>query len=129
MWKSGILLSCPKERKKKKVHILKLFQIFNKNFKKRKSYSRISVSEDHKHQATCYSLSFNINRVIFIYENRDFCLKKAFLFTITDKLKAEVVGMINSCNDYVSKNELPIKIVCKFCNYCDYKNKCAKDEV
>ena len=44
MWKSGILLSCPKERKKKKVHILKLFQIFNKNFKKRKSYSRISVS-------------------------------------------------------------------------------------
>ena len=92
-------------------------------------YNRISVSEDHKHQATCYSLSFNINRVIFIYENRDFCLKKAFLFTVTDKLKAEVVGMINSCNDCVSKNELPIKIICKFCNYCDYKNKCAKDEV
>lgn len=92
-------------------------------------YNRMGVAEEHKHQAACYSLSFNINKVIFIYENRDLCLKKAFLFTVTQSLKNEVIGMIERCNDFVSKNELPTKIVCKFCSYCDYKKKCSNDEV
>lgn len=92
-------------------------------------YNRFAVAEEHKHQASCYSLSFNINKVIFIYENRDLCLKKVFLFTVPQSLKNEVVGMIERCNDYVSKKELPIRITCKLCSYCDYKEKCSKDEV
>ena len=87
-------------------------------------YNRFAVAEEHKHQASCYSLSFNINKVIFIYENRDLCLKKVFLFTVPQSLKNEVVGMIERCNDYVSKKELPIRITCKLCSYCDYKEKC-----
>ena len=92
-------------------------------------YNRRSIAEEHKHQAACYSLSFNINKVIFIYENRDLCLKKSFLFIVPTSLKNEVIGMIERCNDYVSKKELPIKVTCKFCTYCDYKKKCSKDEV
>lgn len=92
-------------------------------------YNRVAVAEEHKHQAACYSLSFNINKVIFIYENRDLCLKKAFLFTVPLSLKNEVIGMIERCNEYVSKKELPTKLVCKFCTYCDYKKKCSKNEV
>ena len=30
-------------------------------------YNRVAVAEEHKHQAACYSLSLNINKVIFIY--------------------------------------------------------------
>lgn len=92
-------------------------------------YNRMAVAEEHKHQAACYSISFKINRVIFVYENRDLCLKKAFLFTVSQALKNEVIGMIERCNEYVSKKELPVKIVCKSCNYCDYKKKCDKNEV
>lgn len=92
-------------------------------------YNRVAVAEEHKHQAACYSLSFNINYVIFIYENRDLCLKKSFLFYVPPQLKNEVVGMIERCNECVEKKELPTKIICKFCNYCDYKKKCTKDEV
>lgn len=92
-------------------------------------YKRISVAEEHKHQAACYSLSFNINRVIFIYENRDLCLKKSFLFTVPQSLKNEVVDIIKRCNEYVIKKELPIKIACKSCSYCDYKKKCSNNEV
>ena len=92
-------------------------------------YNRFAVAEEHKHQAACYSLSLNINKVIFIYENRDLCLKKVFLFTVPLALKNEVVGMIERCNEYVEKKELPIRLVCKYCNYCDYKTKCSKNEV
>lgn len=87
-------------------------------------YNRNSVAEKHKHQAICYSLSFNINNVIFIYENRDVCQKKSFLFTVTNQLKTEVVNLINTCNNYVKNKQLPLYIPCKSCNYCDYKKKC-----
>lgn len=89
-------------------------------------YSRLGVAEEHKHQAACYSLSFHINHVIFIYENRDLCLKKAFLFNISQNLKDEVIGMIERCNEYVAKKELPIRIENKNCTYCDYKKRCKK---
>lgn len=87
-------------------------------------YFRQNVAEEHKHQATCYSLSFNINNVIFIYENRDNCLKKSYLFYVSKEQKDEVVNLINKCNKYVENKEIPIRIECKGCNYCDYKKKC-----
>lgn len=89
-------------------------------------YNRTAVADEHKHQAACYSISFHINNVIFIYENRDLCIKKAFLFTVTQSLKDEVVGMITRCNEFVEKKELPIRIENKSCTYCDYKKKCKK---
>lgn len=87
-------------------------------------FQRKDVAEEHKHQATCYSISFKINNVLFIYENRDLCTKKVFLFHIPQNLKDEVVGMITRCNEYVEKKELPIRIESKSCNYCDYKKRC-----
>lgn len=90
-------------------------------------YKRIGVAEEHKHQATCYSLSFLINNVIFIYENRDFCLRKAFLFTVTDTLKDEVKNLIKKCNECVDKKILPEKMPNKNCKYCDYRIKCSQD--
>ena len=87
-------------------------------------YSRKDVAEEHKHQATCYSISFNINNVLFIYENRDLCSKKVFLFNVTASLKNQVINMIESCNKCVKTNKIPMYIPCKSCTYCDYKKKC-----
>ena len=87
-------------------------------------FSRKAVAEEHKHQAACYSISFRINNVIFIYENRDLCSKKVFLFTVTQSLKDEVIGMIERCNEAVKNNCIPPRIECKSCNYCDYKKSC-----
>ena len=79
--------------------------------------TRKDVAEEHKHQAACYSISLGISNVIFIYENRDYCNKKVFLFTVDLALKQEVLGLIAKCNEYVSKKQLPIKIPCKACTY------------
>lgn len=87
-------------------------------------YNRKTVADEHKHQATCYSISFNINNVIFIYENRDVCSKKVFLFTVKQELKDEVIGLIERCNKAVEDNCIPPRIECKSCNYCDYKKYC-----
>ena len=87
-------------------------------------YLRKDVAEEHKHQATCYSISLKINNIIFIYENRDVCIKKVFLFIITQSLKDEVIGLIERCNEAVKNNCIPLRIECKLCNYCDYKKSC-----
>ena len=89
-------------------------------------FSRKGVADEHKHQAACYSISFGINNVIFIYECRDICTKKVFLFKVEQSLRDEVVGLINSCNSYVNKKVLPPRVECKYCNFCDYKYKCSK---
>lgn len=89
-------------------------------------FNRLSVAEEHKHQATCYCISFRLSNVIFIYENRDLCLKKCFLFTVPQSLKDEVVGMIERCNKYVEEKKLPTRIESKSCNYCDYRKTCKE---
>ena len=87
-------------------------------------YNRTEVAQEHRHQAACYSLAFCISNVIFIYENRDVCTKKAFLYTVPQSVKNEVIGMIERCEEAVQKRELPLRIECKACNFCDYKKKC-----
>ena len=87
-------------------------------------YNRLDVANEHKHQATCYSLAFGIDQVIFIYENRDTCVKKAFLFTVSQALKNEVISLITQCNTAVEQQQIPLRIECKACTYCDYKKKC-----
>lgn len=92
-----------------------------------KFYDRNGVAEEHYNQAICYSLSFGINKVIFLYENRDFLDKKAYLFTVTPKMKKSVIDMIEACNDYLNKNVVPPKdkrYGTSFCQYCNYRSIC-----
>lgn len=44
---------------------------------------------DHKLQATCYSMTIGVPKVIFIYEDRDNCTKKGYLVEITELMKIE----------------------------------------
>ena len=82
----------------------------------------------HKMQATCYSLCFDIDDVIFIYENRDVCTKKAFLVTVTDEMKDEVEEKIAEIDMAIDEGYVPDKEDSAHeCQYCDYKRQCRQD--
>ena len=82
----------------------------------------------HKMQATCYSLCFDIDDVIFIYENRDVCTKKAFLVTVTDEMKDEVEEKIAEIDMAIDEGYVPEKEdSASECQYCDYKRRCRQD--
>lgn len=84
---------------------------------------------DHKVQATCYSMAFGINKVIFLYENRDNTSKKTYLVEITDEMKQKVADKIFTCDEFVKKLQAPPKTDnVKDCQYCNYKKACREVE-
>lgn len=93
--------------------------------------TRESVATEHLAQGTTYSICFNIDKVIFLYENRDNCDKKAYLLDVTDEMKEELVlSKINECEKHLAAGTLPsidINITKKDCQYCNYKKQCKMD--
>lgn len=88
---------------------------------------RVDVVELHKSQAASYSTCLGIDGVIFIYENRDFCSKKSFMYEVSDIDKEEkVVHFIATCDSYVERGIVP---PCEpaHCKYCNYKGVCKRD--
>ncbi len=92
--------------------------------------SRTGVAEEHIPQGTAYSVSFGIDQVMFLYENRDNCDKKAFILEVTEEMKYDhVISKIEECDGYVSRLIPPPKpkdVSKKTCNYCSYKGACRK---
>ena len=89
--------------------------------------SRKEVDPKHYNQGTAYSVAFNINEVIFVYITRDVLDMKAFMFVPTDEQKADLVGRITECDDWVAKNICPPKpenVHKSVCEYCAYKSSC-----
>lgn len=102
----------------------------------------------HEPQGCCYALSFNIDNVIYLYEDRNFCNKKPFIFKADKALtKLLVTDKIDRCEYYLEKNEVPPKVtdievdrnfkesthkpgttrpVDKVCRYCKYRKECSK---
>lgn len=90
---------------------------------------RENVDDKHKPQACCYSLCFGIGRVLFVYENRDTCSKKAYLYKPTqEEIKEQVVDKIEKCECYVKDCITPPKTENKRdCAYCKYSEICRKE--
>lgn len=92
--------------------------------------ARSAIADEHIPQGTAYSLCFNIDRVLFVYENRDNCDKKAYLLTVTDDMKFDlIVSKIEECDQFVSKLIVPPKskeTPRKACDYCNYKTACRR---
>jgi hypothetical protein len=94
---------------------------------------RQGVAEEHIPQGTAYSVAFGIDKVLFLYECRDTCDKKAFLLEVDEDMKYKyVIGPIEECETYVSEmlpppvsKSLP-KIVCDYCNYRTICKKVGK---
>lgn len=90
---------------------------------------RKAPSEDHLNQIKCYSLCLGIPDIMFIYENRDNCVKKSYVFHVEENMKTEIVERINECNGYVQRCISPPKVENKrYCTYCDYKKRCKEDK-
>ena len=81
---------------------------------------------EHIMQATCYSLVLGVDKVIFLYENRDICSKKAMLVNVTPAMKDTVWNKILDVVEYVIDGILPPKEPDK-CKYCKYQSQCRKD--
>ena len=91
---------------------------------------RKGVDKKHYHQGTCYSLMFNLSRVLFIYINRDVLEMKAFMFEPTMEMKQEIIETITKCNSFVELKTAPPKpdnIDVSVCRYCAYKRTCESE--
>lgn len=100
----------------------------------------------HETQGAAYGLSFNINKTLFVYEDRNFCNKKCFEYVVTDEDKInKVVAKIESCEEHIKNGTVPPKVTnkdidptfvggkdrsvgpsAKVCLYCKYKEECQK---
>lgn len=94
-----------------------------------KFWNRTGVDPSHYNQGTCYSISFEIPEVLFVYISRDTLDMKAFMFVPTDDMKQQVVGLIENCENYVAKMitpPKPVDVERKTCEWCSYKTICRK---
>jgi len=95
-----------------------------------KSMGRDGVDPEHQTQASAYSLALGLNDVLFLYESRDFCTWKCYLFNVTPELREElVIRRIQNCDTYVELKQvppMPIDAGKKLCRYCDYASLCKR---
>lgn len=85
---------------------------------------RFEPKMDHKYQATCYGMGLGIDYILFFYEDRNFCGKKAYLWKITDEMKEAVKSKIRNVNRALETSTPPQKNEDK-CTYCHYKKECG----
>ena len=98
----------------------------------RKWYKRTYIDPVHMSQAAAYSENFGIPDVIFVYENRDTCEKKSYMFHVTDEdRKNRITGFIEECNNYIANRIVPPMPIdtntLTKCKYCEFKARCAMD--
>lgn len=82
---------------------------------------------EHKMQAACYAMTLRVPKVIFLYEDRDNCSKKAFLVNVSDLTIQHIQNKIKFVNKAVKKNQIPEREQDgNNCRYCNYKNICRE---
>ena len=91
---------------------------------------RKGVDPKHYNQARTYSLELQLDDVIFVYINRDIVDMKSYMYHVTQSEKDAILTLLELCDSYVKKNEvppMPDDADNKKCAYCGYKNICKKD--
>mgnify|MGYP000232193150 CR=1 FL=1 len=88
--------------------------------------NRTTISPYHTMQGISYSLSFGIDRVMYLYEERNNYQKKAIKVIESEKDKEKVVNKINKVEQHIEDETLPEKDL-KSCRFCMYKTICKKD--
>jgi len=95
-----------------------------------KFYQRKGVDKKHYNQATAYSIAFKLDKVLFIYENRNTLDKKAYIKEVTEEERQELIDRINYCNDYIYDDKIPPipeDMDKRNCRYCAYQIYCRED--
>lgn len=86
---------------------------------------RVAPEPKHVYQAGMYCLCFGIDRVMFLYEDRNLTFRKAYAVEITQELKDGIIDRIHHILAYSDAKKLPPKEKDK-CLYCSYKQLCKK---
>lgn len=92
---------------------------------------RKDVDPKHYNQAITYSLELQLDSVIFVYINRDIVDYKAYLFSVSESDRERIKALIDTCEDYVIKKELPPlpeDASDKKCAYCNYRDLCKRND-
>ena len=95
-----------------------------------KFYQRKGVDKKHYNQATAYSIAFKLDKVLFIYENRNTLDKKAYIKEVTEEERQELIDRINYCNDCIYDDKIPPipeDMDKRNCRYCAYQIYCRED--
>ena len=90
--------------------------------------SHVEPWSSHKLQAACYSMCIGVPKVIFIYENRDNCDKKGYLFEVPEAMKDKIRKTIAYVDKCVAQRTVPPKELDK-CTYCNYILECERNEL
>lgn len=92
-----------------------------------KGMYRDSADPGHTNQSIAYSLSLGINDVIWVYEERNFCVPKTFHTTITEEQRVKLIMFFETVEQAVKDMHPPMKCTSrKYCEYCHYKTECRR---
>lgn len=107
---------------KGQYYILEIKTETDKKFKEHDTYR-----PEHKAQGIAYYLSFGISQVLYLYENRNNTMHKAFIYEVTDDDVKEITDKMEYINTCVENGELPPKTkYVEKCRYCNYKVVCEQ---
>lgn len=107
-------------------HIVEIKTMGSNKFSK--AIARDGINPEHVMQASAYSLALGINKILYIYENRDNNQIKVFLRIVTEQDKKDVINKIRRIQEYKKLGKVPPKPTDpSLCMYCNYKNRSSRD--
>ena len=106
--------------------IIKWYIVEFKTESDRTGVYRDQVNPKHILQSVSYSLSLQISDIIWLYEERNYCVPKVFHTYVTQEQRNNLVELFNYVNQCVVNKVPPQKVSDTDCNYCCYKKVCSK---
>lgn len=85
---------------------------------------RTAADEKHLKQGLCYSALLGVNRLLWVYEGRNYLEQKVFMQEVS---KLEQDSILSYIQEIVNFKDTPEKLQkdLKGCNSCNYKNYCT----
>ena len=89
--------------------------------------ARNAPVEEHIAQGIAYSLGLGIEEILYVYENRNTCAKKAYLHKVSSSQKHQMSDKIARIDSFVADGKVPPKEESvSNCKYCNYKRACIR---
>ena len=103
-----------------------VLEIKTENARKYGSHNKTLEPHDkHKLQGTYYGLSFEIDTVMFLYENRDTCATFVTFYVIEEAMKRKVKNLIKETMRYGDNGWIAPRTLDKYeCKYCPFQTRC-----
>lgn len=94
-----------------------------------KHYTRVAPEPTHIEQAMTYAYAFDLDYILFLYEERNLFRKKAYLIKVDPDKQRDLLEKYSYLRLHADNNELPPseKEKCKK-SYCKHPNKCKLDQ-